>query len=118
MSVSLDTRVGSLPSLPDDGDAFFKKVGDWAFSAIYPGAKRVVDEIQGRFAIGPLDGVAMAHLENQVAPLNCLPVGHLYDHALESLASKLQGTPVGDILQNDVELRTYFVGRRMAEIYS
>lgn len=117
MSLSIDARIGALPNVPDD-DSFSKKVGQWAYSATFPAAKFVIEEIQGRFGVGPLDGVALTFLENRVAPLNHLPVGSRYDYVLEQMADKFKGTPVGDILKEDVALRTYFVGRRMGEMYS
>ena len=116
MSLAIDTRIGALPAVPDD-DSFFKKVGQWAFSATFPAAKYVVEEIQGRFGVGPVDGVALTFLDSRVAPLNQLPVGSLYDYTLEQMADKYKGTPVGDILEEDVALRSYFVGRRMQEMY-
>jgi len=117
MNLSVDPKLGAISAPAADDDSFLKKVGQWAFSTTFTSTKHFVQELLGRFGVGPVDGPALAFLEECVAPPNCLPAGCAYDVTLEHLAAKYAGTPAGTVLANDLELRQYFVGRKMGEMF-
>jgi hypothetical protein len=116
MQVRNNGQINGSIAAPTDDDSFLKKVGQWAYSSTFGSAKAVIEEMVGRFGIGPLDGVVMHFLEDQIAAPNCLPAGSHYDVTLARLAAEHLGSPLGDILHADAQLRDYFVDRKNAQV--
>lgn len=116
------------PSISFDGDVFLKKAEAWAYRPFFLSTLNEVEEIQGRFAVVPMDSLVMDYLEIKVAPSNRLPTGHLYGPAIhelmESLATALNTTwdeDAGDaleLLDRDLALRSFLLERRLEHFYS
>ena len=111
-----------------DGDVFLKKAEAWAYQAYFLSTLNEVEEVQGRFAVAPVDALVMSYLEAGVAPSNRLPTGHLFEpamqQAMQTLSSLLQG-PLADeaadaleLLDRDLMLRDYLLERRLEHFYS
>jgi hypothetical protein len=111
-----------------DGDVFLKKAEAWAYQAHFLSTLNEVEEIQGRFAVAPVDGLVMSFLESRVAPSNRLPTGHLYEpaihEAMEALSGALDSPLVEEaadaleLLDRDLMLRDYLLERRLEHFYS
>ena len=111
-----------------DGDVFLKKAEAWAYQAYFLSTLNEVEEIQGRFAVAPVDALVMNFLEQGVAPSNRLPTGHLFEpamiRAMQTLTDMLQ-TPLSDeaaealeLLDRDLALRDYLLERRLEHFFS
>ena len=111
-----------------DGDVFLKKAEAWAYQAYFLSTLNEVAEIQGRFAVAPVDALVMNFLEQGVAPSNRLPTGHLFEpamiRAMQTLTDMLQ-TPLSDeaaealeLLDRDLALRDYLLERRLEHFFS
>ena len=111
-----------------DGDVFLKRAEAWAYQAYFLSTLNEVEEIQGRFAVAPMDALVMSFLEGRVAPSNRLPTGHLYEPALhaamEALAGAL-GSPLAleagealELLDRDLAMRDYLLERRLEHFFS
>jgi hypothetical protein len=111
-----------------DSDVFLKKAEAWAYQAYFLSKLNEVEEIQGRFAVAPVDALVMNFLEAGVAPSNRLPTGHLFEpamhDAMRTLSDLLQ-TPLADeaadvleLLDRDLSLRDFLLERRLEHFYS
>lgn len=111
-----------------DGDIFLKKAEAWAYQAHFLSTLNEVEEVQGRFAVAPVDGLVMSFLESRVAPSNRLPTGHLYEpaihEAMEALSQALdtslaeEAADALELLDRDLMLRDYLLERRLEHFYS
>lgn len=118
-------QVPSLEAIADLGelspsalnDVFSQKVGEWAFATAIPTLRNPQIETPSRFAVTPEDGVVMSYLESYLDSCHTLPIGHLYDSALEDLSMKVSDPAVKELLENDLALRLFFRERRMGEVY-
>jgi hypothetical protein len=108
--------LGEISTNPQGfSDVFSQKVGEWAFANAVPTVHNKQPDVPNRFATAPLDGVVMDFIEDHIGRCNTLPVGHLYDAALENLANKYPD--LSDLLQDDLTLRQFLKERRIGEMY-
>jgi hypothetical protein len=98
-------------------DVFSQKVGDWAFSTAIPTTYNEQPDVPNRFSYVPEDGNIMDFIESHLETCKSLPIGHLYDSALESVANKVTDPVVKQLLEQDVDLRYFLRSRRMGEVY-
>jgi hypothetical protein len=111
-----------------DGDIFLKKAEAWAYQSHFLSTLNEVEELQGRFAVAPVDALVMGFLEARVAPSNRLPTGHLYEpaihDAMEALSAALdsgnavEAADALELLDRDLSLRDYLLERRLEHFYS
>lgn len=109
MSIAPISRV-DLPNI--DGDVFNNKAAPWNYAVPRPSVSNTVQELQGRFAVVPVDAQVMDFLEGQVD--KDLPVAHLYDYALRDLVQSDLPPEITQILQHDLQEREYFMARKLA----
>lgn len=114
MSLRIQTSTTVADIAVDD--VFINKAGDWSFTQALSPAYNEGEEIQGRFALAPMDAVVMEYLEAHVAQMGNLPVGARYDSALEREHGRMPEGEAKDVLGRDLDLRLLMVARRMEEI--
>ncbi len=115
--MKIRSSVGAVAPVTDD--IFSNKIGQWAFTTPFPSVKDSVNEAIGRFGIAPPDAMALDYLEDRLAPAYDLPYGHMYDDALRKAVQACQDHPlVHAVLVKDLQIREYYMGRKMEQVLS
>lgn len=112
--IAVGPLTSSLPSSAT-GDVFSAKVGDWAFAVATPSSYHAKEDIPHGFCAQAQDSVIMEYVSTM--PTFSLPAAHLYDSALQRVAAKITDPAIAQLLQQDVDLRSYLQARKLGDVY-